>query len=77
MGTVRAVALRESSGHVAHEPNMKPLLRAGVATVGTFVVIGGATVATSAAVMAVVRAAVNQRKVSANHLCVRESRAHS
>lgn len=42
---------------------MKPLLRAGAATAGTFVVIGGATLATASVVMTVVRAAVNHRKV--------------
>ena len=41
---------------------MKPLLRAGAATAGTFVVIGGATLATASVVMTVVRAAVNHRK---------------
>ena len=42
---------------------MKPLLRAGAATAGTFVVLGGITLATSSVVMGVVRTAVKQRKV--------------
>ena len=42
---------------------MKPLLRAGAATAGTFVVLGGITLATSSVVMGIVRTAVKQRKV--------------
>ena len=48
---------------------MKPLLRAGAATAGTFVVIGGATLATTSVVMTVVRAGINNRKVSGSNSC--------
>ncbi len=46
-----------------NQRGMKPLLKAGAATAGTFVVLGGATLAVSSLVMTVVRVAVKQRKV--------------
>ncbi|CAL5224446.1 g7133 [Coccomyxa viridis] len=48
---------------------MKPLLRAGAATAGTFVVIGGATLATTSVVMTVVRAGINHRKKKLSIVC--------